>query len=50
VVTPSSHDFEVLETGWFGEDELPEVIDPGHVSRIPEAFRVWHGGRAYFDR
>ena len=50
VITPSSHRFEVLETGWFGEDELPEVIDPGHVSRIPEAFRVWRGGRAYFDR
>jgi ADP-ribose pyrophosphatase YjhB (NUDIX family) len=50
VVTPSSRDFEVLGTGWFGEDELPDVIDPGHVSRIPEAFRVWRGGCAYFDR
>jgi ADP-ribose pyrophosphatase YjhB (NUDIX family) len=47
-----SHDFEVLETGWFAEGELPEPcdIDPGHVSRIPEAFRVWRGdARAYFD-
>jgi len=45
-----SHTFEVLETGWFREDDLPEEIDPGHVSRIPEAFRVWRGGqRAFFD-
>ena len=46
-----SHSFEVLETGWFTQDELPKDIDPGHVSRIPEAFRVWRGDqRAYFDR
>ena len=45
-----SHDFEVLEKGWYREDELPEDIDPGHVSRIPEAFRVWRGdARAFFD-
>jgi ADP-ribose pyrophosphatase YjhB (NUDIX family) len=50
VVIPSSHSFEVLDTGWFGEEELPEVIDPGHVPRIPEAFRVWRGGDAFFDR
>jgi len=45
-----SHAHEVLDVGWFPEDGLPEDIDPGHVSRIPEAFRVWHGdGRAFFD-
>ena len=45
------HDFEVLETGWFAEDELPGDLDPGHISRIPEAFRVWRGDvRSYFDR
>ena len=45
-----SHANEVLDVGWFPEDGLPEDIDPGHVSRIPEAFRVWHGdSRAFFD-
>jgi ADP-ribose pyrophosphatase YjhB (NUDIX family) len=42
---------EVLEVAWFAEDELPPDIDPGHVSRIPHAYRVWReGGAAYFDR
>jgi len=45
-----SHANEVLEVGWFSENGLPEDIDPGHVSRIPQAFRVWHGDhRAFFD-
>jgi len=45
-----SHGFEVLEKGWFPENGLPGDIDPGHVSRIPEAFRVWRGDpRAFFD-
>jgi len=45
-----SHAIEVLDTGWFPEDGLPEDMDPGHRSRIPEAFRVWHGdSRASFD-
>jgi ADP-ribose pyrophosphatase YjhB (NUDIX family) len=45
-----SHAFEVLDADWFPEDGLPEAIDPGHVTRIPEAFRVWHGdGRVFFD-
>ena len=49
-VEEPSHAFEILDRGWFSEDCLPEDIDPGHVSRIPEAFRVWHGdGRAFFD-
>jgi ADP-ribose pyrophosphatase YjhB (NUDIX family) len=46
----ASHSIEVLDVGWFPEDGLPEGIDPGHRSRIPEAFRVWHGdGRVFFD-
>jgi ADP-ribose pyrophosphatase YjhB (NUDIX family) len=45
-----SHTHEVLETGWFAEDALPAQFDPGHSSRIPEAFRVWHGDpRPFFD-
>jgi ADP-ribose pyrophosphatase YjhB (NUDIX family) len=46
-----SHAVEVLQTGWFAEYELPVEIDPGHRTRIPEAFRVWHGDRrAFFDK
>ncbi len=45
-----SHAIEVLGTRWFFERELPEDIDPGHKSRIPKAFRVWHGdSRVFFD-
>ncbi len=45
-----SHGFEVFGTDWFPEDSLPVDLDPGHVARIPEAYRVWHGDeRAYFD-
>jgi len=48
---PPSHANEVLDVRWFAEDALPADIDPGHMSRIPEAFRVWHGDmRAYFDK
>lgn len=51
VIDPPPHAHEILEKGWFSEDALPDDIDPGHISRIPEAFRVWHGDqRAYFDR
>jgi ADP-ribose pyrophosphatase YjhB (NUDIX family) len=47
--TPS-HAIEVKQTGWFAEHDLPEDIDPGHRTRIPEAFRMWHGDqRAFFD-
>jgi len=46
----ASHAHEVLETGWFTEDELPSEMDPGHVGRIPEAFRAWWcKGGAFFD-
>ena len=45
-----SHAIEVLDIDWFPEDGLPENIDPGHRSRIPEAFRVWHGdSHVFFD-
>jgi len=47
---PPSHAIEVLEAGWFPEDGLPEPLDPGHHTRIPEAFRVWRGdSRPFFD-
>lgn len=46
----SSHSHEVLDIGWFAEDSLPGDLDPRHVSRIPEAFRVWRGDtRPFFD-
>ncbi len=42
---------EVLGSGWFVESDLPQDMDPGHVSRVPLAFRVWRGeGGAFFDR
>lgn len=45
-----SHRNEVLDIRWFAEDALPHNLDPGHISRIPEAFRVWRGDpRAFFD-
>jgi ADP-ribose pyrophosphatase YjhB (NUDIX family) len=48
---PASHAHEVLGTGWFAEDALPADIDPGHVTRIPVAFRMWHDRQspAFFD-
>jgi ADP-ribose pyrophosphatase YjhB (NUDIX family) len=48
-VTPS-HPQEVLNVAWFAGDDLPPDLDPGHASRLPDAFRVWSGdSRAYFD-
>ena len=45
-----SHRHETLATGWFTEEELPSALDPGHVGRIPWAFRVWRGeATAFFD-
>jgi 8-oxo-dGTP pyrophosphatase MutT (NUDIX family) len=49
-VGPPSHGFEVLDARWFAKDGLPPDLDPGHASRIPQAFRVWLGDRRpYFD-
>jgi ADP-ribose pyrophosphatase YjhB (NUDIX family) len=42
------HGVEVLETAWFSEDALPDEQDPGHVSRIPHAYRVWRGEECVF--
>ena len=48
--TPS-HAAETLGADWFAEDALPPDLDPGHATRIPHAYRIWHGeGRAFFDR
>ncbi len=45
-----SHKHEILDVAWFNKDTLPKELDPGHVTRIPEAYRVWHGDeRPYFD-
>ncbi len=44
------HPQETLAMGWFGEQELPDELDPGHISRIPHLFKLWRGeGRPYFD-
>lgn len=45
-----SHKHELVDMKWFYRHTLPLNIDFGHVSRIPEAFRVWEGdSKAYFD-
>jgi len=47
----ASHAHEVLDAQWFSEDALPGEIDPGHVSRILVAFRIWRGEMsAFFDK
>jgi len=46
---PYAH--ETLGSAWFAEDALPPDMDPGHVTRIPHAFRIWRReGAAFFDR
>ena len=47
-----SHSHEVLDVRWFAQSDLESLdLDPGHRSRIPEAYRVWRGDKAaYFDR
>ena len=48
VTAPHRH--ESLDKQWFNERALPANIDLGHISRIPEAFRVWHGDlEPFFD-
>ncbi len=50
-VAQPSHAHETLETAWFAEVELPDAIDPGHVTRIPIAFQLFRGERQpFFDR
>lgn len=48
----ATHSHEVLETGWFQEDALPEHLHSASRTRMHEAFRVWRSGgtQAYFDR
>ncbi|MEM7736468.1 MAG: NUDIX hydrolase N-terminal domain-containing protein [Deinococcota bacterium] len=49
-VQPAPFAHETLGFDWFAEDELPEPIDLGHVTRIPKAFEMWrNGGQAFFD-
>lgn len=48
--SPASHAHETLASGWFGVEELPAALDPGHATRIPHVFRVWKGeATAYID-
>ena len=47
----ASHSIEVVGMAWFSEDHLPDELDPGHISRIPIAYGVWHGHTpVYYDR
>ena len=47
-----SHRHEILGVRWFAQVDLEALdLDPGHRTRIPEAYRVWAGDNAaYFDR
>jgi ADP-ribose pyrophosphatase YjhB (NUDIX family) len=50
LVAPT-HANEIREVRWFPEHALPADLDPGHVTRIPHAYRVWHGDPTpFFDR
>ena len=50
-VGKASHAIEVDGMGWFAEYALPVDLDPGHVTRIPIAYKAWHGERAaFFDQ
>jgi 8-oxo-dGTP pyrophosphatase MutT (NUDIX family) len=47
---PPSHANEVLDIGWYRQDELPDNLYFTAQMRIDEAFRVWRdGGPAFFD-
>jgi ADP-ribose pyrophosphatase YjhB (NUDIX family) len=49
-IDPPSHAHEVLETHWFPQNILPDDLDPSHMFRILDAFRVWSGDlQAFFD-
>ena len=37
---PPSHANEIIDMGWFTEQNLPANIDPGHINRIPFALAV----------
>lgn len=48
---PPVHPQETLNKGWFAENDLPDGIDPGHISRLPHLFAMWRGeARPYFDK
>jgi 8-oxo-dGTP pyrophosphatase MutT (NUDIX family) len=50
VVETPLHAAKVLDVRWFAEHDLPDDIDPGHVTRIPKAFHIWRSDScAYFD-
>jgi ADP-ribose pyrophosphatase YjhB (NUDIX family) len=37
------HPHEVLDSGWFALDQLPEPLEPSHRRRIPAAIACWKG-------
>lgn len=44
----ASHAHEAADVQWFAQHNLPDNIDPGHMSRIPQAYRVWLGDSTVF--
>ncbi|MBN1219665.1 MAG: NUDIX hydrolase N-terminal domain-containing protein [Anaerolineae bacterium] len=45
-----SHALEILDQGWFAEDNLPAPLELSHIPRIRDAFETWRGNcRAFFD-
>ena len=45
-----SHAIETLGSAWFAENSMPDEVAPGHKTRIPYAFRAWHGeGGVFWD-
>lgn len=46
-----THREEVIDVKWFGEQEIPTELDPGHRQRIAETFRfLKDDSTALFDR
>ena len=49
-INPPKHTHESNNLQWFEKELLPKNIDPGHITRIPIAFKYWEGEKlAYFD-
>lgn len=47
----ASQSLEILDMGWFAEDNLPTPLEPSNSQRILDAFQMWRGNnKTYFDR
>ena len=47
----ATHAHEVVDVRWFARDNLPQDIDPGHITRMPVAYQCWQDKQAaYFDK